>query len=194
MMFLACLCLSLGVYDALPPDDATDVVVTDEASSTDTSLDTQDESMVVIVDNVDDIASALADALVPDDGIVAQAVSPPASAGRWFVMGSKTYLVPANYADYVVVLDEAPYILNVSSTTITLYTASDDGYTYRLAPYTQLERRQNTSGYTWTSAPVTAVTDTNLLPDSWGTDQLLWLVAGLLCLLLVVVYCQRSGH
>lgn len=195
-MFLPCLLLTLmpfefGVNDDVVSSSSQSIVDSSQTESDDSSPGVIESPGLVVVDNVDDIAVAVSDAIT-DDGIAVYAVSPGPDAGLWFKMSDETYFVPSNYAEYVKISKEAPYVVNTSSSNITLFTSFDDGYSYRLPPFSQMQRRYNTGSYVWENAPVATVSETNLLPQTWNSSQFYILIATILVLILSVVYSLRS--
>lgn len=150
--------------DSLPPA-ADSVPVLDEVVSDSVVPDDSSEAPLssVIVENVDEIA----DAVASRSSDVSLSSAPPVSGSAldefsFFETRGIRFYIPANYLDYVKLIDSSPYVLNTSSSSITLWT-SNDSEDYRLAPMGGLQKRVYSSGYSsWQDVSISSKPDSNL--------------------------------
>lgn len=181
--FLAC--LSPLDVDSIPPDDSSVSVVSEMETDSSVSDDSSEVPLSsVIVENVDEIAAAVAASSAPSLASVPPVSGDALDEFSFFENGGIRFYVPANYLDYVKLIDSPPYVLNTSSNSISLWT-SNDSDDYRLAPMGGLQKRVYSSGYTWDDVSFASKPNSNLSSLS-RTDllSLALLVSFLLALLL----------
>ena len=151
---------------SLPPVDESSSVVDEVVSDSvvpDDSSEAPLSSVTVEVENVDEIA----DAIASRSDEVSFASAPPVSGSAldelsFFETRGIRFYIPANYLDYVKLIDSSPYVLNTSSSSITLWT-SNDSEDYRLAPMGGLQKRVYSSGYSsWQDVSISSKPESNL--------------------------------
>lgn len=133
--------------EALPPvDDSVSVV--DEVVSDSVVSDDSSEAPLssVIVENVDEIA----DAVASRSDVQSFASSLPVTGSAldefsFFDVDRIRFYVPSNSLEYVKIIDSPPYVLNTSSSSVTLW-STDDSTDYRLQPMGGLQKRVYSSG------------------------------------------------
>ena len=149
--------------DSLPPDSDSVSVSSEMDSDSSLSLDSDSSSLSsVIVENVDEIA----DAFVSRSGVEPFASSPPVSGAAldefsYFDVNRIRFYVPSNSLEYVKLIDSPPYVLNTSSSSITLW-STDDSYDYRLQPMGGLQKRVYSSGYSWQDVTISSKPKSNI--------------------------------
>ena len=159
----AAACFSPLDVESLPPvDDSVSVVSEVEADSSLSDDSSEAPHSSVIVENVDEIAEAVASR--SDDALLASA--PPVSGDAldefsFFDVGRIRFYVPSNSLEYVKLIDSPPYVLNTSSSSIVLWT-TDDSNDYRLQPMGGLQKRVYSSGYVWQDVTISSKPDSNL--------------------------------
>lgn len=149
--------------DSFPPSDDS-VSVVDEVDSDSAFADSSSEAPLssVIVENVDEIAEAVAS----HSDAASFASSPPVSGAAldefsFFDVGRIRFYVPSNSLEYVKLIDSPPYVLNTSSSSVTLW-STDDSNDYRLQPMGGLQKRVYSSGYSWQDVSITSKPESNL--------------------------------
>lgn len=171
--------------DSLPPvDDSSSAVVDVDADSALSDDSSEAPFSSVIVENVDEIA----DAVVSRSDAQPFASSPPVSGAAldefsFFDVGRIRFYVPSNSLEFVKLIDSPPYVLNTSSSSITLWT-TDDSSDYRLQPMGGLQKRVYSSGDRyWQDVSISSRPASNisgLLPSELSS---LILLAGILVVL-----------
>lgn len=187
--------------ESLPPvDDSVSVVSEADSDSfsvssevdSDSSLSVDSDSSPlssVIVENVDEIAAAVAS----HSDAAPFASSPPVSGAAldefsFFDVGRIRFYVPSNSLEYVKLIDSPPYVLNTSSSSVTLW-STDVSIDYRLQPMGGLQKRVYSSGASyWQDVTISSKPESNisglLSPE---VVSLAFLVAFLIALLLACV-------
>lgn len=155
-------CLSPLDVESIPPDDSSVSVVSEMETDSSVSDDSSEVPLSsVIVENVDEIAAAVAASSAPSLASVPPVSGDALNEFFFFEIDGIRFYVPSNYLDYVKLIDSPPYVLNTSSNSITLW-ASNDSDDYRLAPMGGLQKRVYSSGYTWQDIFMASKPESNL--------------------------------